>query len=116
MCKTIANKRFINQNLVSFIIGKLLKHDGYAVTSYKYQVSTTKISTPFQMHILQPKHIKLKEKEEEEILSKFNLSKSQLPKILSNDPALPEDCRVGDIIKIERKEGDKINIYYRVIV
>ncbi len=68
------------------------------------------------MHILQPKHTKLKEKEAEEILSKFNISKAQIPKILSNDPALSEDCGVGDLIKIERKEGDKINLYYRVVV
>ncbi len=81
------------------------------------------------MHILQPKHTKLKEKETEEILSNLNISKAQIPKILSNDPSLPEDCGVGDVIKIERrepkgsasdkdhpKEGDKINLYYRVVV
>ena len=68
------------------------------------------------MHILQPKHTKLKEKEAEEILTQFNISKSQIPKILSNDPALPENSGIGDLIKIERKEGDKINLYYRVVV
>ena len=68
------------------------------------------------MHILQSKHIKLNEKETEQILSKFNISKSQLPKILSNDPNLPEGCIIGDIIKIERKEENKINIYYRVVI
>lgn len=68
------------------------------------------------MHILQPKHSKLNEKQAEELLTKFNVSKSQLPKILSTDVALPEGCVVGDIIEIKRKEGDKIIIYYRVIV
>ena len=68
------------------------------------------------MHILQPKHTKLNEKEIEELLTKLNISKAQLPKIFLNDPILPEVCVVGDIIKIERKEGDKIVIYYRVIV
>ena len=68
------------------------------------------------MHILQPKHSKLNKKEAEELLSKLNISKAQLPKILSTDPALPEDCIVGDIIKIERKEGDKVNIYFRIVV
>lgn len=81
------------------------------------------------MHVLQPKHTKLNEKDSEEILSEFNVSKSQLPKILSSDPGLPEGCIIGDIIKIERrepkgsasdknqpKEEDKINIYYRVVV
>ncbi len=64
------------------------------------------------MHILQPKHIKLSEKESEELLKKLNVSKAQLPKILSTDAALPEGCNVGDIIKIERKSG----VYFRVIV
>jgi len=68
------------------------------------------------MHILQPKHIKLNEKETEEILTKLNISKSQLPKILSSDVALPEGCVVGDVIKIERKSDSKLNIYYRVVV
>ncbi len=69
------------------------------------------------MHILQPKHSKLSEKESEELLKKLNVSKSQLPKILSSDSALPEGCEVGDLIKIERKDDSgKINIYYRVVV
>ena len=68
------------------------------------------------MHILQPKHSKLNEKETDELLKKLNISKAQLPKILLKDPSLPEEYKVGDVIKIERKEDDKINIYYRVIV
>jgi len=68
------------------------------------------------MHILQPKHSKLNEKQSEEILNKFNISKAQLPKILLSDVALPEGCNVGDIIEIKRKEEDKINTYYRVVV
>jgi len=68
------------------------------------------------MHILQPKHTKVNEKEIKELLKKFNISKSQLPKILSTDSALPEGSSVGDIIQIERMEDDKINLYYRVVV
>ena len=68
------------------------------------------------MHILQPKHTKLNEKETEEILNKLNISKAQLPKMLSTDAALSEDCIVGDVIKIERKEEDGFSIYYRVVV
>jgi DNA-directed RNA polymerase subunit H (RpoH/RPB5) len=64
------------------------------------------------MHILQPKHIKLNEKEAEALLKEMNISKSQLPKILSTDVALPEGCIVGDVIKIDRKTG----VYYRVVV
>ena len=68
------------------------------------------------MHTLQPKHSKLNEKDTQELLQKWNISKAQLPKILSTDAALSEDCVVGDIIKIERKDKDKINLYYRVVV
>ena len=68
------------------------------------------------MHILQPKHSKISEKESDELLSKLNISKSQLPKILLTDSSLPEGCIIGDIIKIERKEEDKVNIYFRVVV
>lgn len=66
----------------------------------------------FSMHILQSKHIKLNEKEIEKLLEEFNVSKSQLPKILLSDPAIPEDCSVGDIIKIKRQEGD----FFRAVV
>lgn len=69
------------------------------------------------MHILQPKHSKLSEKESEELLKKFNISKSQLPKILLSDAALPPNCSVGDAIKIDRNSPDgKIIHYYRVVV
>jgi len=68
------------------------------------------------MHILQPKHSKLNKSDEQELLTRINISKTQLPKILSTDPALPEGCEVGDVIKIERKSEDKINLYYRVVI
>ena len=72
--------------------------------------------SPLKMHILQPKHTKLSGKDVQALLAKYNISKAQLPKILSTDAGLPEGCEVGDIIKIERKEGDKTHVYYRVVV
>ncbi len=68
------------------------------------------------MHILQPKHTKLNEKEVVELLTKLNVSKAQLPKILSTDSALPEGCSVGDVIKIERKYEEDSETYFRVVV
>jgi len=68
------------------------------------------------MHILQPKHTKLDEKEAQKILTQLNVSKAQLPKINSTDSGLKEPCNVGDMIKIERKEVDAVNVYYRVVV
>jgi len=68
------------------------------------------------MHILQPKHTKVSEKDVEKLLSGLNISKAQLPKIFLSDVALPEGGQIGDIIKIERKDEENISIYYRVIV
>jgi DNA-directed RNA polymerase subunit H (RpoH/RPB5) len=68
------------------------------------------------MHILQPKHFKLKQGEAEKILAELNISRAQLPKIIKEDHALPEGCEIGDVIKIERKFGDKTAPYYRVVV
>ena len=68
------------------------------------------------MHVLQPKHSKITEKEAEELLIKLNISKAQLPKIFSTDPALPEGCVVGEIIKVQRKEEENLFISYRVVV
>lgn len=68
------------------------------------------------MHILQPKHTKMKPEEVKELFDKYNISASQLPKISSNDPALPENCVRGDVIKIEKKEDNEINVYYRIVV
>ena len=68
------------------------------------------------MHIFQPKHTKISKKEEQELLEKLNISKTQLPKIKSEDSALPEDVKIGDVIKIERKEGEEVNVYYRVVI
>ena len=68
------------------------------------------------MHILQPKHTKLSEKESKEFLNELNISKAQVPKILSTDNALPEGCEIGDIIKIERKDEDQSYTYFRIVV
>ena len=106
--------------MISFIIRELLnsseKSAKFPAREIKFLVDNLK--PPKKMHILQPKHIKIKEKEAEEILEKLNVSKAQLPKILSTDPGLPEECSVGDIIKIERKDEEegKVNLYYRVVV
>jgi len=68
------------------------------------------------MHIFQPKHSKLKKEDAEKLLKELNISLAQLPKIEAEDPALQEGCEVGDIIRIERKFGDKIVFYYRVVI
>ena len=68
------------------------------------------------MHILQPKHIKLKDAEVKELLAKFNITPLQLPKIKSTDAALPPECKYGDVVKIERKSSLGKTTYYRVVI
>ena len=64
------------------------------------------------MHALQPKHTKLNDVEKKKILEKFNVAMAQLPKISKRDPALPEECKTGDVVKIERAD----ETYYRVVI
>jgi DNA-directed RNA polymerase subunit H (RpoH/RPB5) len=67
------------------------------------------------MHILQPKHTKLKPDEVKRLLEKYNIAATQLPKIKLDDAAIPEGCVIGDVLKIERKDEDKTFLYYRVV-
>lgn len=67
------------------------------------------------MHILQPKHVKLKQEEVKDLLDTYNISVSQLPKVKQTDSAVPEGCSPGDVLRIERKEEDGIKTYYRVV-
>jgi len=67
------------------------------------------------MHALQSKHTKLNSDEAERVLAQFNIALAQLPKISKKDPALPEGCNTGDIVKIERK-CDFAEVYFRVVI
>jgi DNA-directed RNA polymerase subunit H len=64
------------------------------------------------MHVLQSKHTKLSEKEAEALLEKLNIAMVQLPKISKKDPALPEGCDTGDVVKITRPDEE----YYRIVI
>jgi len=68
------------------------------------------------MHILQPKHSKLSEKEAKEVRLKYNISIAQFPMIKLADPALPPGSKPGDLIRIERKTKTGKSFYYRVVV
>ena len=67
------------------------------------------------MHALQPTHTKLSGSDAEKLLADLNIALSQLPKISRKDPAIPEGCSTGDVVKIERK-GDFKEVYYRVVI
>ena len=69
-----------------------------------------------KMHTLQPKHIKLKKEEANKLLLRLNISLVQLPKISKKDPALPETCEAGDVVRIERQAPEGLQEYFRVVV
>jgi len=68
------------------------------------------------MHELEPKHTKLKPEEVEKLSEDYNISVSQLPKMKLDDSAIPEECQSGDVVEIERKFGDEMREYFRVVV
>ena len=67
------------------------------------------------MHILRPKHTKLKTDEVKNTLDRYNISLTQLPKIKITDPAVPEGGERGEIVKIEREVDGKMRTYFRVV-
>ncbi len=68
------------------------------------------------MHKLQPKHTKISKEEVDKLLSKLNISLTQLPKISKKDEALEGmEIEKGDVLKVERK-GDVDEEYFRVVV
>ena len=80
-----------------------------------YTCSYSPLTRRPPMHILQPKHVKLKSEEVAALLSKYNISISQLPKVKQSDSGVPQGCVVGDILKIERKEEAGVRVYFRIV-
>ncbi len=69
------------------------------------------------MHVLQPKHSKLKPEEGKKLLAKYNISFAQLPKISKEDPAVISlGVERGNVIKIERKTDAGVEEYFRVVI
>ncbi|MGP3668142.1 MAG: DNA-directed RNA polymerase subunit H [Candidatus Bathyarchaeota archaeon] len=68
-------------------------------------------------HELVPKHIILSKEEAEELLKKYRIKPSQLPKIKDTDPAAKAlGAKPGDIIKIIRKSPTAgLAEYYRYV-
>lgn len=69
-------------------------------------------------HNLVPKHVKVSDKEKEDVLKKYNVTKEQLPMISKKDPAIKDlNVKPGDMVKITRKShtaGEAI--FYRSVV
>jgi len=69
-------------------------------------------------HVLMPEHIKLSEKEKQEVLERYNISLKELPKIKKDDPAIASlNVKVGDVIKIIRTSPTAAEtVFYRGVV
>ena len=69
-------------------------------------------------HVLIPKHAVLSQREKADLLERYNITISSLPRILKEDPAIARfSAKDGDVVKIIRKSltaGE--STFYRVIV
>lgn len=76
------------------------------------------MSFKVEEHILVPRHEILKENEVEKLLAKYNITKEQLPKILTTDPCVRVlGAEKGQVLKITRKSLTAgTSISYRVVV
>ena len=72
---------------------------------------------PIEKHVLVPQHTILNEEEAIELLTRYNISLSQLPKISRKDPSIKFlDAKTGNIIKIIRKSNTAgKTVYYRMV-
>lgn len=83
----------------------------------KKKVSKESISFNVLDHFLVPKMEILSEKEKKELFEKMKINENNLPLIKVTDPAAKAlNAKVGDIIKIERKDEPATYYYYRLVV
>ncbi len=69
-------------------------------------------------HVLVPKHQKLSEREKAELLQRYSITTSELPRIIKIDPALAGlNAKPGDVLMISRKSATAgTSTFYRVVV
>ena len=79
---------------------------------------TQKQQLDIMKHNLVPLHEIVSEKEQKEIMEKFNITPDQLPKILNTDPvSIFIGAQPGQIIKITRESRTaKEAVAYRLVV
>ena len=68
-------------------------------------------------HELVPEHRVLEDDEIDDVLAEYGIKRTDLPKIKTADPALPEAATVGDVIQITRdsRTTDTATVYRLVI-
>ena len=87
-------------------------------TRKKAEKSIRKNEFDLTEHELVPKHTIISEKEEKEILEKYDIKPDQLPKILNADPVVVSiGAKPGQIIKVEREsQTARKAVAYRIVV
>ena len=68
-------------------------------------------------HELVPHHEVVDEDDLQEVFDEYDIRRTDLPKILRTDPALPDDADVGNVVRIVRdsRTTDEA-ITYRLVV
>jgi DNA-directed RNA polymerase subunit H len=68
-------------------------------------------------HELVPEHRLLAEDEADDILTEYDVERTNLPKLKRTDPAAPDDAEPGDVVEIVRdsRTTDRA-VVYRLVV
>lgn len=84
----------------------------------KSKVVEEKIPFSVMSHVFVPKHEIVSESEIPSIMKKYHINKrTQFPHILADDAVIKEiEAKVGNVIRIYRKEPTGDCLYYRVVV
>ena len=68
-------------------------------------------------HELVPDHTPIEGSELEAVLDEYGLSRTDLPEIKKDDPALPDEAAEGDVIEITRDSRTaETSVSYRLVV
>ncbi len=123
-----------NEKMINLGINKgILIIKGYVTSNVKDEISilaTAKVPIYIEVfsenklifditeHYLVPKHEKISNKEKEELLNRYNIKETQLPKICYTDPVVRYyDFQKMDILKITTiSETAGISVYYKIII
>lgn len=68
-------------------------------------------------HTMVPEHRVVDDSALDAVLDEYNIKRTDLPKIKRNDPALPDDASIGDVIEITRdsRTTDQATVYRLVV-
>ena len=68
-------------------------------------------------HELVPEHSVVEEESLDDLLAEYEIDRTDLPKIKRDDPALPDDAEVGDVVEIVRDSRTAERaVVYRLVV